>query len=290
MDMSTFVDAFAESQSRAVEYKCQTYLYKNCDCAETDDRGDDWNKDYCEYDCFNDANKDECIDRNPYTDDSGDESFEIERYTECAEFELPEYDDDGNNNNNNNGERRLDDADDAIQYYIGPYCANQGGKIFMGMFTDETCTEFADKSNGRNTFKDLNRGESLPYSTESIVNTKCVSCLEPEDPNRQYEQNDDENESEDEIRVAEICEQSYEAAGKCEYRMGDNGPEYPNSNACKFISGVKIVRKDGLLYATHANRAVTGVIVLFAISFAAIGYYVIYLRKRLNLKTNTLLE
>jgi len=280
--MATFTKGFAQSEKRAEEYKCQMYMYKHCDCQESDDRGDDWNREYCEYDCFNNGGKTACIDRNPYDDDEDDrrDEFEVERYAECQEFEEPEFDDDGGNN------RRLGNDDDGVQYYIGPYCASQGGKIFMGVFTDDSCSVFADESNGRSTYKTLTRGSHLPYSTKSVVNTKCHSCVEPEDPNRREEENDDA--WEEEIRLAEICEESYQAAGKCEKKL-KNGPSEPNNGSCSFIEGVKIVREDGYIMKTKPSGVTTFFIVLFAAICCGLGYYVSFLRKRLGMKRDALL-
>merc|ERR1712238_338804 len=78
--------------------------------------------------------------------DGGDqeEAFEVEEYMECANVDF-ENDDDG----------------EDIEYFLGPYCADQGGKIYLGMFTDDTCTTFADSNGGQNTYRTL-AGSNLP--------------------------------------------------------------------------------------------------------------------------------
>ena len=53
--------------------------------------------------------------------------FRLEEYArECREYES------GNNRN-----RELAADDYYTSYYIGPYCAKQGGNVYLGMFTDD---------------------------------------------------------------------------------------------------------------------------------------------------------
>ena len=59
------------------------------------------------------------------------------------------------------------------------------------MYTDETCTNFADEDSGKTTYKTLSLGQDLPYSSTSLITSDCVSCIEKEDPNRRDEEDDD---------------------------------------------------------------------------------------------------
>mmetsp|Transcript_14647 Transcript_14647/g.20900 ORF Transcript_14647/g.20900 Transcript_14647/m.20900 type:complete len:422 (-) Transcript_14647:112-1377(-) len=286
VDLDTYVKAYTQAARHASEYECQLYMYKHCDCQENDDKGDDFDKEICEYQCFSKGRQSRCIDRNPYYDDDDDkDDYErmVEKYVEggCREFEIPEYDDD-------DGNRRLDE-DEEIQYYIGPYCADQGGKIYLGMFTDDTCTNFADSSGGRTTYKTLMRGISLPYSTHSVVGMDCVSCLEQRDPNKQQENNNNNNNGNDEVRISNGCAKTYKYAGKCETNLDmdrNGGPSYINEAACYFIDGVKIIRRDGILdtSATRPNKVVSSFIFIFSVSFVLLGAYIYYLRMKLGMK------
>lgn len=278
IDMGTFVQAYVEASRRKQEYDCEMYLNYQCDCEDDDGKGDDFDRDYCEYDCFNNAGMTDCVDRNPYEDDEQQkEEFNIDEYLECAGYEPPANEDDGG--------RRLEDAgDDEAQYYVGPYCAEQGGSIYLGLFSDDACTEFLDEQGGASTYKTLS-GESLPYASTSIVGMECVSCLEQKDANG----NDDANQDED--NVSEQCEEVYQAAGKCESSLPGGTVNEVNENACKYIEGIKIVRKDGIVDVSAARRnpVVTAFIVIFAMAFAALGFYVWYLRMRLGVKKNALI-
>ena len=117
VDLETFSKSYIQSQRRAREYQCQLYLMASCDCQESDDRDDGFNRDYCEYDCYaNSKMYTDCVDRNPYEEEGEgerEERFEPERYMECKELELESDDDD----------------DAAIQYYIGPYCSEKGKRL-----------------------------------------------------------------------------------------------------------------------------------------------------------------
>lgn len=278
VDMDTYVKAYSEASRRAIEYECNIYLYNKCDCEDGDDRGDDFNKEYCEYDCFigNKKIASKCIDKNPYEEDEENKKkdTDVNRILEngCNEFDAPDYDDDSNEYN----ERRLDEDE---KYYFGSYCADQGGRVYIGLFTDDTCTNFADKNAGRTTYKTLTRGEEMPFSTYSVVGTECLSCVEKKDPDKSYD--GDENEEVDIIEACEIIQQS----GKCEHRL-NNGPTNPNDAGCEYIEGIKLTLKSGVIdtSATRPNKVVSFFIFLFAVSFVLLGSYVYYLRIKIRMK------
>jgi hypothetical protein len=102
----------------------------------------------------------ECVDNYPCTDDEADNNdFDIEDYMQCTQLEV----------NNNNDRRQLEEGDgNAIYYYVGPYCAKQGGSVYLGLFTDNACTEFATV-----TFESLT-GFEMPYDGKSIIDEECL--------------------------------------------------------------------------------------------------------------------
>ena len=69
----------------------------------------------------------------------------------------------------------------------------------MGLFTDDTCTTFADNSGGAKTYNQLSYGGELPYAKQSVIGMDCISCMEPEDFNQ------DGNDAQDEDQVIEMC-------------------------------------------------------------------------------------
>jgi hypothetical protein len=275
IDMDTFMNSYYQAKQQSIEYACAQQLANVCDCDNDDGKGDDFNEEYCEYDCYVNANMMECVDNNPYTDDEADEDFNLEDYMQCTQLDV-------NNNNNGDGRKLLDgrvlEEGNGNYYYVGPYCAKQGGSVYMGLFTDDTCTEFATV-----TFESLT-GFELPYDGKSIIDEECLSCLEKDDDGNDNDQADADS-------VSEGCEDIYSGSGKCEAKLSSGMVAYPNNNACTYMEGIRVVRQDGIIDtgSTRSSAVATAFIVIFSMSFAAMAFYVWYLRTRLGVKQNTLL-
>ena len=144
-------------------------------------------------------------------------------------------------------------------YYVGPYCAEQGSDIRIGVFSDDTCTSFA--SNGEKIFKMVN-GFSLPYSDSSFVNLGCTSCGENGE-------------------VTEMCDTLYESSGKCETKMS---VYYPNESSCSYIEGLKAARSDGSILSTSTRKSAGAAVAtgLFLTASLLLAGYVYYLRTKLS--------
>lgn len=283
VDIDTYVSAYVEAQRRQDEYECEMYMYKHCDCQDDDDSKDDgFDRDLCEYQCYAKAKRWDCIEHNPYYDDDASGSHlyrndlrDFEKYFEgCSAF-------DGENR------RVLKDGDDdyySSNFYIGSYCADQGGKIYLGMFTDDSCTVFADKNAGRTTYKEITDGLELPFSDSSMVRTDCVSCNERDHKEYQSNKNNNNNNGKNQVRILDSCKDVYKAAGKCETHMGSNngfaGPNPIKEEACYYLEGIKLVKKDGIVDTslTRPNKFVSFFIFLFAVSFTLLGAFIYYLR------------
>lgn len=270
IDMNTFLGTYYEAVENYNTYKCEYTAQNLCDCQDGDDKGDDFNPELCEYDCYVEHNMaDICADRNPYEDDQQQqqqEEFELARYVECQRAEIK---------NNNNG-RSLNNQNN--QYYIGPYCAEQGGAIFLGLFTDDKCSNYADEEGGSSVYSSLT-GSSLPYAAESILSLDCISCKEPQDLNQ------DGNDAEDADQVIEMCEQIYDVAGKCEEGLLATGyVSQANNNACNYIAGIKVIRKDGIItqVGSQANKTASIFIGIFVVAFVLLAAYVYYLKTKLD--------
>ena len=302
VDIDTYVSAYVEAQRRQDEHNCEMYVYKHCNCQNTDDM------DLCEYQCFVKKRKYECIENNPYYDDDSNtqgvyqsdlKDFE-EYFDACSQFDpnggddddgrrtktrkrrkrqLEDYNDDVNNYDDahyyddaNNYDAEEDEGQRS--YYIGSYCSEQGGNVYLGVFTDDSCTNFADKNAGRSTYKRLTGGQDLPFSTTSMVRSECISCLEGANPQEQGDGNYG--------HISGNCKEIYQAAGKCETELSNSirAPSVINRNACWFIEGLKIVRKDGILDTTFTrpNKVISIFIFIFAVSFVLMGAFIYYLR------------
>lgn len=270
IDMNTFLESYFEALEDYNEYRCQYLQEMVCDCQDDDGKGDDFDRDICEYDCYVANNAVECAENNPYNDDEQEEAeeFDLAAAVECQQVKFE-------NQDNNN--RRLD-QEEEVQYFMGPYCAEQGGAIYLGLFTDDTCSTFADSNGGASTYSQL-AGESLPYSAQTLISMDCFSCKEPADFNN------DGNDQEDEDQVIEMCENIYEMSGKCESALEATGYVYSaNENACNYISGIKVVRKNGIItqVGTKANKTASIFIGIFAVAFVLLAAYVYYLKTKLD--------
>ncbi|KAL3913474.1 MAG: hypothetical protein SGARI_000640 [Bacillariaceae sp.] len=269
IDMNTFLETYYQAVENYNQYKCEYTAQMVCDCEDGDDKGDDFDAELCEYDCYVEHNmEDICAENNPYEDDEQqqEEEFELADYVECQQA----------NFDNNNRRRKLDQNE--VEYFIGPYCAEQGGAIFLGLFTDDQCTNFADEEGGSAVYSYM-AGSSLPYADQSIISLDCISCKEPADFN------EDGNDAEDEDEVIEMCEQIYSMAGKCEEGLEATGYVYEaNNNACNYISGIKVVRKDGIItqVGSKANKTASIFIGIFVVAFVLLAAYVYYLKTKLD--------
>ncbi len=261
VDMDQFLATYLENKQEVIQETCENYSASYCNCENY--YGD---ADQCEYNCFMKAGMTDCVDQNANNGYGYNNlEFELNNYLECAQYQ-PQ-------NQNNNG-RRLDGAEDGgdVEYYIGTYCASQGGSVVLGMFTDDACTNFADYNGGRTTFYNL-EGRSLPYSDESIIDDECYTCQDQGENNGYgYE-----------VNVKEACTNVYQVAGKCESSLSGVS-SYPNENACQYISGIEITSANGIINsgAGRSNKVADAFIGIFACSFVLLGSYVYYLKTKLD--------
>jgi len=270
IDMNTFLELYYQAVEEYNEYRCEYTAAVLCNCEDSDDKSDDFDEDICTWECYETHGiQDICDAENPYGDDAQEEEeeFDLADYVECQQAEF----------NNNDRRRKLDEEE--IEYYIGPYCAEQGGAIFLGLFTDDTCSTFADEEGGAEAYSYMSQGVALPYAEESLISMDCISCKEPED------YNGDGDDAEDEDQVIEMCEQIYESAGKCEQGLEATGYlSEANNNACNYIAGIKVVRKDGIItqVGSKANKTASIFIGVFVVAFVLLAAYVYYLKTKLD--------
>jgi hypothetical protein len=116
---------------------------------------------------------------------------------------------DGGNNNNN-----------VVNYYVGPYCSPvDQTSIYLGVFTDPYCNIATDV----NVFSTIN-GYEIPYTSTSLVNSECHSCLQEVD-----------NNGENAVEATESCYNLYNNAARCEVNMDITTKD---ERGCDFINNV----------------------------------------------------
>ena len=202
-----------QAQQEHNEWMCEYYEYQaNCDGQQNNNNGGRrLDEEMCLWDYLSAIEGFDpytCVDKNPYNDDEAEEeAFDFADWMECAEAKIENQNGNNNNNNNNNGEE--------VQYFMGPYCSDNGGAIYLGLFTDDQCTIFADEYGGKETYYTLSGGQTMPFYATSVIDYDCISCKEPEDFNN------DGNDAEDADEVIEVCEQIYAQAGKCETELAN---------------------------------------------------------------------
>ena len=242
VDMNTFVASYLESMADQKDQVCNN-MDEDCQnyCADSDDQD-------CLYECYDANDAAFCLEE----DLAEAYGFNVDQYLECQQVNL---------NNQNRHDRSLNDQ---VQYYIGPFCAAQGGEIHLGLFTDDTCTTRAQ--NGDSMFSTM-MGYTLPYSEDSLIPVRCLKCG--------YEDNDGNSET------SESCATVYQYSGKCETRMNI---DYPNESSCDYIEGIKIVREDGVIRTSSVRKskaAAVAIGVFITLSVLLAGY-VFYLRTKLS--------
>eukprot|EP00557_Chaetoceros_sp_GSL56_P007104 CAMPEP_0176503666 /NCGR_PEP_ID=MMETSP0200_2-20121128/15490_1 /TAXON_ID=947934 /ORGANISM="Chaetoceros sp., Strain GSL56" /LENGTH=388 /DNA_ID=CAMNT_0017902983 /DNA_START=794 /DNA_END=1960 /DNA_ORIENTATION=+ len=261
VDMDVFLQSFMENKRQVQEEACQTYAQYNCSCQNNDDQQG------CMQNCYYNAGMSECIEQNGNNQNNYNQNIDVNDYLECSAY-------------NAGGARRLEDGGNAngnangAEYFIGPYCSDKGGQIVLGMFTDDSCTEFADDYGGRTTYESMT-GMSLPYHSTSIVDTKCYSCEGEQMNNGGYYVD----------QAKEACAEMYVSAGKCETQLTSAlGYSAINENACTYMEGIKITRSNGIIIsgAATANKVASAFIGIFSVSFVLLGSYVYYLKTKLD--------
>jgi len=324
VDLDDFLESYVEAKQEEEEEACETYREYNCECDEDEDKDDQFDPDVCEYQCFQNAGMNECIDyyhdNNNYNnnnnwynynndgeegeDEEQPDQIDISDYTTCTAYEGVDgyvYYDNGKqdtnsrnsnywNNNNQEGEQNENGNNNQDQnfdgdYYIGPYCSDDGGGVVLGMFTDEFCTVFADQYGGVRAFKYVSGGQTLPHSssTDSIVDFNCKSCQEVEEEEGEGQERSRRLEDMNGAEAKEICTNMYEVAVKCEENLF--GYDFDQtSSSCSYIKAVKEMGKTGF-FSNHQATPHTVASTFIGISSAlcvGLGGYVHYLKQKLD--------
>jgi hypothetical protein len=291
IDMNTFLYVYFDAVEEQNEYTCQNLQNNVCNCADNGE--DDYSEEMCLYDCYSAKGvADICADGNPYAEDGEEEqeAFQLQNYVECQQTQfnyrrLEDAEEDQGEEQQEEDEEQEEEEQDQnqnynnVEYYIGPYCAEQGGSINLGLFLDDTCTTYADNKGGSYTYKALT-GESLPYSSKSIITTDCMSCQQVNDGD-----NDNNNDNNNAYGVSEVCAEIYDEAGKCESNLYSSGVvAEANTNACTYIKGIKVVRRDGIItqVGSKANKTASIFIGIFVVAFVLLAAYVYYLKTKLD--------
>ena len=228
--------------------------------------------------------------------DNDDQQFNLDEAGRCKRLDVDKeafqyymYNNGANYNNYNfygNGDMGL---------YVGPYCSTNGKRIMLGtltsfrrycfdyclhwlnaiflfllgVFMDETCSYAADQK----IVKNFGLSNYLPYHTQSLIDSGCISCKEPQDYNDQ-----NYNDQQDEDQITDVCERLYKGSGKCETKVAS--ASYPVTYGCDFIKSLKAsgTRRTSNNAAVPARVFAT----LFAVTTAIFGGVAYHLHQKVQ--------
>jgi len=151
-----------------------------------------------------------------------------------------------------NCEKVYENDNTGLIYYAGAICSNSGSRIKVGLFTDEDCSEYAGADVAVDQYLKNENGYNVKLSyhllKQTFVSDDCVASCTKVDENAA---DDDGADDDREVETAEVCENLYEAAGKCESPNGfADGMDYSNSeyydvqvsneeSVCDYISTIQ---------------------------------------------------
>lgn len=234
VDMETYLEATLGYKEEVQEQYCETcnQCYEwAAEQAEKEANGEDEDEDEEE-----DENAAACqsIDTSScYAECQNIENMEENGYMDASEFtECQQLDYEDNYGN---------------VYYAGAMCASSGSRIKIGVFLDEECSIY-DSSKDIESYLQNGDGYNMKLSYHLLKQTfaegECIAnCLVEDD------EQDNDGDDEKEAEVNEVCEELYEAAGKCESSHGfeEGIVDYENYDnqvrneelVCDFISTLK---------------------------------------------------
>jgi len=263
VDMNEFVNAYVESKLSAQEYDCER-VRENCYCQNAND------DQMCEYTCYKNAGLDYCYEyqnnnNNNNNKNNNRNQFNLQEALECRRLEV---DENAMNYYNYKNGNQYNQWNGRMEFFVGPYCANHGKKILLGVFLDETCSFPAPDG----IYEKFHYGQKLPYSSSSLVENNCVSCAEPQDYNQQN--NNDKNDADG---ILEVCQTLYQDSGKCESNLGSS-VTYRNTLACDFIKTLPKISKWNMPKAIPAKVFAS----LFAVTTVMFAGMALYFQKEIR--------
>lgn len=207
--------------------------------------------------------KQEASGNNYYFSSNG---FDLANYGQCAAFDF--------------------NAGDGYQYYVGPFCADQGGEIRLSLFSDDTCTTQATcnngKSRGASCYK-LSTGSVLPYSDKSIIQDPCVPCSSTYSYLSTVPVHKLDLSSYDFSTPRDACANIYGLSGKCERNMKMGEYNY----GCTYMSSIQMgMSSDGFAVVVKRSLTADVFLALLVVGVTFLSMYIYYLRYILRKVTN----
>ena len=266
VDINTFMYYYLSAQAEAnadIENYCQNECQSDNDDGNgngngngNDDGNGSGNDNSCLDSCYNENGYSYINTGNNNNDDANDENedassnFDPIDYAQCSAFD---------------------------NFYIGPYCSDDGQSIYLGLFSNDACSQFSscDTSCFYSEFE-----YELPYTSTSLVSNQCLSCTDGTFENDGDGDGDDGNGNGNGNGnyAREDCQTIYANAGKCETKMSI---DYPNESACSYVDGLKHLKNGEVQVNKKSKEAGLG-IGLLSFSSILLAVYVHYLHNKLT--------
>jgi hypothetical protein len=280
IDMNEYINAYVESKMDVQEYNCER-VRESCYCENAND------DEACDRNCYYQAGLDYCGNEDEQQNQNGGNQyqFDLKEAIECRRLDVDgnaiqyylyqnagnanmQYYQQGGQQNNQNQNMKL---------FVGPYCSANGKSIHLGVFMDEACSFDAPLG-----IYSKITGQSLPYSSKSLIESTCVSCKEPQEYNA-----NNNGDQRDEDQVLEVCERLYEQSGKCESNLAAAKNPYstifPNTYGCDFIKRLTVTGKTWISFHQVASGVTSKALVgVFATTTFIFGATTFHLRKKLQ--------
>jgi len=180
-DLGSFVNAYTEAKMSQDSFKCEE-LREQADASGCTNDAD--TQTTCEQAYFNRTGNSHCIQSDLEV------NFNVQKYLYCQKY------------NQYNG----------VNYYIGPMCSSDGQSVYLGLFTDQYCSQLDTTG----VFYSQN-GYPLPFSTKSLVSGTFYSCVD-----KYYALNN-------------MCTNLYPLSAKCETTKDIS---YPTTSGCNYVKKV----------------------------------------------------
>jgi len=141
----------------------------------------------------------------------------------------------------------------SVNYYIGPTCSNDGQNVYLGLFTDQYCTQL-DTSGA---FYAAN-GYALPYSSRSLVSTSFYSCVD-----KYYALNN-------------MCTNLYPLSAKCETSRDVSNP---TTSGCNYVNKVDSLQSTYVAPKSSGGAAKAFAWIFFFTTIALAAYLYMLMKK-----------
>lgn len=279
VDLDIFLQTYLDWLQQDLQDKCQQYAWETCKCYDDGSKGQNFNQDQCEFQCWYKKGKSECyVD---YTQDDDGSGFQLDNYMQCSPWYPPGY----NGKKNNNRQRRKrklnrrnleEDAQDDQQAQDDQ--AAQDDQQEEEDFEEEQDEEeeevyveeeYLVASNDRVYYMGPHCADSSNVYIGLFVDDTCTKFADNYGGTKSYKiltgtdlpysgnsplvhkkcmscmaESDDmyNNYNYNNEAASELCMNSYASAGKCENRLSSVVND-PNEAACNFIHGINYIEQ-----------------------------------------------